>query len=40
MSHGDMSREVQWKCNYENSLIQPVREVIDIYMNEYASGER
>ena len=40
VSNGDMSREVQWKCNYENSLIQPVREVIDIYMNEYASGER
>ncbi|MBQ7919477.1 MAG: DUF4261 domain-containing protein [Lachnospiraceae bacterium] len=37
---GRMSREVMWRCQYENSLIQPVREVIDIYMNEYASGGR
>jgi len=25
---------------YESSLIQPVREVIDINMGEYASGNR
>lgn len=37
---GAMSREVMWKCQYENALIQPVREVIDICMNEYASGGR
>ena len=37
---GAMSREVMWRCQYENALIQPVREVIDIYMNEYASGGR
>lgn len=37
---GELSQEVQWKCSYENSLIQPAREVIDIYMNEYASGGR
>lgn len=39
-SNGNMCREIMWKCNYESSLIQPVREVIDIYMNEYASGKR
>lgn len=37
---GAMSREVMWRCQYENALIQPVREVIDIFMNEYASGGR
>jgi hypothetical protein len=31
---------VQWRCQYENALIQPAREVIDIYMNEYAAGQR
>lgn len=37
---GNMDRNVQWKCYYEDSLIQPSRGVIDIYMNEYASGGR
>lgn len=37
---GRMSREVQWKVRYERALIQPVREVIDINMGEYASGKR
>ena len=37
---GKMNRDVQWKCHYEDSLIQPIRGLIDIYMNEYASGER
>lgn len=35
-----ISPEVQWNMQYENALIQPVREVIDINMGEYASGER
>ncbi len=38
--NGGMSSEVKWKCQYEESLIQPVREVIDINMGEYASGNR
>lgn len=37
---GQMSREVQWNVQYESSLIQPVREVIDVNMGEYASGIR
>lgn len=37
---GRMSREVQWKCRYEDSLVQPVRLVIDIDTGEYASGGR
>ena len=38
--NGQMSRQVQWTCQYENALIQPAREVIDICMGEYASGKR
>ena len=38
--NGEICREIQWKCQFENSLIQPVREVIDICMNEFASGKR
>lgn len=37
---GTMSRDVQWKCQYENALIQPPRAVLDINMAEYASGDR
>lgn len=35
-----ISQNVQWSLQYEDSLIQPVREVIDINMGEYASGSR
>ena len=38
--NGKMSQEVQWPVQYEDSLIQPVRTVIDINMREYASGNR
>lgn len=37
---GQMSREIQWKCQYEDSLIQPPRGVLDIHMGNYASGGR
>ncbi len=40
IADGQMSRDVQWHCHYEDALIQPPRPVIDIYMNEYASGGR
>ena len=38
--NGQISREVQWKCQFEKALIQPAREVLDICMGEYASGGR
>lgn len=37
---GKISPDVQWNVQYENALIQPVREVLDINMGEYASGRR
>ena len=40
VENGQMSRKIQWKCQYEDALIQPPREVLDVYMGEYASGRR
>jgi len=40
VSEGAIDASVQWKCQYEDALIQPARDVIDINMNEYASGWR
>ncbi|MDE7293370.1 MAG: DUF4261 domain-containing protein [Oscillospiraceae bacterium] len=37
---GGICRDIQWKCQFENSLIQPLREVIDVHMGELASGGR
>lgn len=40
ITDGNIDVNVQWKCHYENALIQPARGVIDICMGEYASGGR
>lgn len=40
IADGQMSRDVQWKVQYEESLIQPIREVVDVNMGEFASGSR
>lgn len=40
LKDNQMSMEVQWNVQYEESLIQPIREVIDINMGEFASGNR
>ena len=37
---GKISADIQWKARYENSLIQPLREVLDINCGEYAAGAR
>ena len=37
---GKMSRDVQWKCRYEDALIQPPRGVLDICMGNFSSGSR
>ena len=37
---GQMSRDVQWKCQYEDALIQPPRAVLDIHMGTFSSGGR
>ncbi len=40
VKNGEMSREIQWKCEYEEALVQPPRGVLDIHMGAYASGRR
>lgn len=40
LENGDLSPDIKWVVQYEDSLIQPVRAVIDINMGEYASGTR
>lgn len=40
LTEGQFDQRVQWKCIYENALIQPARQVIDIHMGEYAAGSR
>jgi len=37
---GRLAQNLQWKCHFEDALIQPGRPVLDIYMNEYAAGQR
>ncbi len=37
---GKMSMDVQWKCQFEDSLIQPKRPLLDIEMGEFAGGNR
>ena len=37
---GQISRDIQWKCRYEDALIQPPRAVLDICMGKLASGNR
>ena len=40
IKNGEMSVDVQWTVQYEDSLVQPIREVLDVNMGEYAAGER
>ena len=40
LENGDMNPDIKWAVQYEDSLIQPVRTVIEINRGEYASGTR
>lgn len=40
IENGRISQNLQWKCRYEDALIQPPRGVLDIHMGEFASGGR
>lgn len=37
---GNISESVQWRGSYENSLIQPLRHVLDVNCGEHAAGSR
>ncbi len=38
--NGMIVQDIQWKCQYEDALIQPARIVMDVCMGEYAAGSR
>ncbi len=38
--NGRIARDIQWRAQYENSLIQPIRTVLDINCGKYAAGQR
>ncbi len=38
--NGALSQRVQWRCQYEDALIQPMRVVMDICPGRYAAGDR
>ena len=38
--NGKTSWDIQWKAQYEDSLIQPVRTVLDVNCGQYAAGYR
>ena len=40
LENGELDSKVQWTLQYEDSLVQPVRAVLDVNMGEYASGIR
>lgn len=40
VENGAVSRNVQWKCQLEESLIQPPRPVLDVHMGQFAAGGR
>lgn len=39
-TNGRIVQNIQWRAQYEDSLIQPVRTVLDINCGKYAAGQR
>ena len=37
---GRIVQDIQWKCHFEDALIEPMRVVVDVCMGEYAAGGR
>lgn len=40
IADGRLVQDIQWKCQFEDSLIGPDRPVLDVCMGEYAAGRR
>ena len=38
--NGMIVQDIQRKCQYEDTLFQPARVVIDVCMDKYAAGNR
>jgi len=37
---GSCNQDIRWKCQYEMSLVEPKREVLDVNTGEFAAGNR
>lgn len=37
---GHLAQDIQWPCHFEDAMVEPMRAVLDVYMNEYAAGDR
>ncbi len=40
IADGKLVQDIQWKCRFEDSLVGPMRPVLDVCMGEYAAGKR
>lgn len=40
VTDGRLDQDLQWKCHFEDAILPPKRAVLDVYMNEYAAGQR
>lgn len=40
VADGRLDQSLQWKCHFEDAMLKPERAVLDVYMNEYAAGNR
>ena len=40
VTDGNIDQNLQWKCHFEDALVQPSRPVLDIHMGQYAAGGR
>lgn len=40
VTDGRLDQDLQWKCRFEDAMVQPARPVLDVHMKEYAAGGR
>ncbi len=40
VTDGRLDQGLQWKCRFEDAMVQPIRPVLDVHMNEFAAGNR
>ena len=40
VTDGNIDQNLQWKCHFEDAIVQPGRPVLDIHMGQYAAGGR
>lgn len=40
VTDGQLDQSLQWRCHFEDAMVQPMRPVLDVHMNEFAAGNR